>query len=336
MKKILVTGAAGFIGFHLSMRLIHEGYSVVGLDNLNNYYDVELKKARLAELSKLNALNISSSFQFIQQDIVDQKALFDLFDKEKFSLVIHLAAQAGVRYSIENPQAYMDSNMTGFFNILEACRHYAVEHLIYASSSSVYGGNTKLPFSVDDSVDRPLSLYAATKKSNELMAHCYAHLYQIPMTGLRFFTVYGPYGRPDMAMYQFTKAIFDGTPIKLFSHGKHLRDFTYIDDIVEGIVRLTDCPPTDDINEQKARKTKALWQIYNIGNENPVALMDYVNLIEKHVGKKAIVELYPPQAGDMKSTHADMGALNERIGFKPVISLDEGVGRFVEWYRGYY
>lgn len=330
MKKILVTGAAGFIGYHLSKRLSDEGYQVIGLDNLNTYYDVQLKQDRLTQLSQC------TNVQFIQQDLADQKALLKLFEKENFFQVIHLAAQAGVRYSIENPQAYIDSNITGFFNMLEACRYYPVEHLIYASSSSVYGGNTKLPFSVDDSVDYPLSLYAATKKSNELMAHCYSHLYQIPATGLRFFTVYGPWGRPDMAMFQFTKAIFEGKPIKLFNYGKHHRDFTYIDDIVEGIVRLMNCPPTQDENEISQRKTKALWQVYNIGNENPVELMDYVHIIEKYVGKEAILELCSPQPGDMESTHADIKALNERIEFKPVISLDEGVRRFVEWYREYH
>lgn len=326
MKKILVTGAAGFIGYHLSKRLSNAGFQVIGIDNLNSYYDIELKKDRLAELKHF------SNFEFIQQDIVDQTALLQLCQQKEFSYVIHLAAQAGVRYSIENPQSYIDSNLIGFFNILEACRQYPVKHLIYASSSSVYGGNKKLPFSEQDSVDHPFSLYAATKKSNELLAHSYAHLYQIPCTGLRFFTVYGPYGRPDMAMYQFTKAIIEGTPIKLFSHGKHLRDFTYIDDIIDGITALLDCPPTNADNAE----TQAPWKIYNIGNENPVTLMEYVHLIEKHLGKKAILELHPPQPGDMPNTHADMTALNERIGFKPIISLDEGIERFVQWYKTYY
>jgi UDP-glucuronate 4-epimerase len=326
MNKILVTGAAGFIGYHLSKRLSSAGFQVIGIDNLNSYYAIQLKKDRLAELKHF------SNFEFIHQDIVDQTALLQLCQQEKFSYVIHLAAQAGVRYSIENPQSYIDSNLIGFFNILEACRQYPVKHLIYASSSSVYGGNKKLPFSEQDSVDHPFSLYAATKKSNELLAHSYAHLYQIPCTGLRFFTVYGPYGRPDMAMYQFTKAIIEGAPIKLFSHGKHLRDFTYIDDIIDGITALLDCAPTNVDNAE----TQAPWKIYNIGNENPVTLMEYVHLIEKHVGKKAILELHPPQPGDMPNTHADMTALNERIGFKPIISLDEGIERFVQWYKTYY
>ncbi len=319
-KKILVTGAAGFIGYHLSQRLNQEGFNLVGLDNLNTYYDVQLKKDRLAQLQK-------ASIYFIQQDIVDQKALLALFEKECFSHVIHLAAQAGVRYSIDNPQAYIDSNLIGFFNILEACRHCPVEHLIYASSSSVYGGNEKLPFSINDSVDHPLSLYAATKKSNELMAHSYAHLYRIPMTGLRFFTVYGPWGRPDMAMFKFTQAIVEEKPIQLYNKGKHYRDFTYVDDIVESIVRLLDCVPEQD--------KKAPWQIYNIGHGHPVGLLDYIKIIEEQVGKKAIIEFLPAQAGDMENTHADTNALQERIGFSPVVDLEEGVRRFVEWYRRY-
>jgi len=318
-KKILVTGAAGFIGYHLAHRLTQEGFSVIGLDNLNDYYDVKLKKDRLAQLKN------EPLFEFVHLDLIQYDALIELFEKEKFSKVVHLAAQPGVRYSIDNPRAYIESNIIGFFNLLEACRRYPVEHFIYASSSSVYGGNTKLPFSVEDSVDYPLSLYAATKKSDELMAHCYSHLYGIPSTGLRFFTVYGPWGRPDMAMFQFTKAIFEGKPIKLFNHGEHRRDFTYIDDIIEGIFRLLEVIP------QKA----VPWQIFNIGNDKPVALMDYIQLIEKHTNKKAILELCPPQPGDMQDTHADITALRERIGFSPNISLDEGVRRFVEWYREY-
>lgn len=321
MKKILVTGAAGFIGFHLSKRLSEEGYQVFGLDNMNTYYDIQLKQGRLKQLESCEQV------RFVKQDLMDQAALFALFQQEQFTHVINLAAQAGVRYSIENPEAYIDSNITGFFNILEACRRYPVQHLIYASSSSVYGNNTKLPFSVDDPADHPLSLYAATKKSNELMAHCYAHLYGTPMTGLRFFTVYGPWGRPDMAMFKFTKAISDGTPIQVFNHGKHLRDFTYVDDIVEGITRLLDCIPS--------HISKTPWQIYNIGNQNPVPLMHFIQLIEKHVGKKAILEYLPAQPGDMESTHADMQALQDRIGFVPQVSLDDGVGRFVEWYNNY-
>lgn len=321
MKKILVTGAAGFIGYHVSKRLNDEGFQVVGLDNLNTYYDIQLKKDRLA------LLNTCENIRFIQEDLVEKEKLFTLFQQEQFDQIIHLAAQAGVRYSIDNPQAYIDSNLIGFFNLLDACRHNPVKHLIYASSSSVYGGNTQLPFSVDDRVDHPLSLYAATKKSNELMAHCYAHLYQIPMTGLRFFTVYGPYGRPDMAMYKFTKAVFEGTPIHLYNHGKHLRDFTYIDDIVESIVRLMSYAPNE---------TEKFYQIYNIGNGNPVALMEYVQLIEKYVGKKANIEFYPAQPGDMENTHADVSALYERIHFKPQVLLDEGVQRYVAWYREYF
>lgn len=319
-KKILVTGAAGFIGFHLSQRLNQEKFKIVGLDNLNTYYDVQLKKDRLAELE-------NAHIHFLKQDIVDQKGLLTLFERESFSHVIHLAAQAGVRYSIDNPQAYMDSNIMGFFNILEACRHYPVKHLIYASSSSVYGGNEKLPFSVEDPVDHPLSLYAATKKSNELMAHAYAHLYQTPMTGLRFFTVYGPWGRPDMALFKFTKAIIEGKPIQLYNDGQHYRDFTYVDDIVESIVRLLDCSPQS--NKQ------APWTIYNIGRGDTVGLRDFIKIIEKYVGKKAIIEFLPAQAGDMENTQADTKSLQERIGFSPVVSLDEGVKRFVEWYREY-
>lgn len=319
-KKILVTGAAGFIGFHLSQRLQNEKIDIVGLDNLNTYYDVQLKNDRLNQLQQ-------AQMHFVQQDIVDQKALFTLFEKESFSHVIHLAAQAGVRYSIDNPQAYIESNMVGFFNVLEACRHYPVQHLIYASSSSVYGGNKKLPFSVEDPVDHPLSLYAATKKSNELMAHAYAHLYQTPMTGLRFFTVYGPWGRPDMAMFKFTQAIFEEKPIQLYNNGQHYRDFTYVDDIVESIVRLIDCSPTSE--------KQVPWSIYNIGHGDPVGLLDYIKIIEKHVGKKAIIEFLPAQAGDMENTHADTHSLQERIGFSPIVSLDEGVKRFVKWYREY-
>jgi UDP-glucuronate 4-epimerase len=319
-KKILVTGAAGFIGFHLSQRLNQEKVNIAGLDNLNTYYDVQLKKDRLQQLQQ-------AQVYFIEQDIIDQKALLTLFEKESFSHVIHLAAQAGVRYSIDNPQAYIDSNIVGFFNVLEACRHYPVKHLIYASSSSVYGGNEKLPFSVEDPVDHPLSLYAATKKSNELMAYAYAHLYQTPMTGLRFFTVYGPWGRPDMAMFKFTKAIIEGQPIQLYNNGQHYRDFTYVDDIVESIVRLLDCPPKSD--------KQAPWTVYNIGHGHPVGLLDYIKIIEKHVGKKAIIEFLPAQAGDMENTHADTKSLQERIGFSPIVSLDEGVKRFVDWYREY-
>lgn len=315
MQKILVTGAAGFIGFHLAKRLSAQGHAVVGLDNMNTYYDIQLKQGRLAQLENTH------NFTFVQQDLNDKHALYALFEEEAFTVVVHLAAQAGVRYSIDNPEAYIESNIVGFFNMLEACRNYPVSHLLYASSSSVYGNNAKLPFSVDDPAEKPLSLYAATKKSNELMAYCYTHLYQIPATGLRFFTVYGPWGRPDMAMFKFTKAIMEEKPIALYNHGKHLRDFTYIDDIVEGIVRLIPCPPA-----------KA-GEVYNIGNQNPVALMDYVQLIEKHVGKKAIIEYHPAQPGDMESTYADMSALEARIGFSPVISLDEGIRRFVSWYR---
>lgn len=320
-KKILVTGAAGFIGFHLSNRLNQEKMNIVGLDNLNTYYDVQLKKDRLKQLQ-------AAQICFMKQDIVDQKALLALFEKEKFSHVIHLAAQAGVRYSIDNPQAYIDSNLIGFFNVLEACRYYPVKHLIYASSSSVYGGNEKLPFSVDDPAEHPLTLYAATKKSNELMAYSYAHLYGIPMTGLRFFTVYGPWGRPDMAMFKFTKAIIEGKPIQLYNNGQNYRDFTYVDDIVESIIRLIDCVPKLD--------KKAPWEIYNIGYGQSFGLLDYIRIIEKHLGKEAIIEFLPAQAGDMENTHADTKSLQEQIGFAPVVSLDEGVKRFVKWYQEYF
>ncbi|MDA0194139.1 MAG: NAD-dependent epimerase [Bacteroidetes bacterium] len=321
-KRVLVTGAAGFIGFHLSKRLCNDGYEVVGVDNLNDYYDVNLKKARLDLLLPIQ------SFEFHKIDIGDRVALPDLFEHKKFDYVVNLAAQAGVRYSLTNPFAYTESNITGFLNILECCRHYPVEHLIYASSSSVYGGNTKMPFSVNDNVDHPLSLYAATKKANELMAHTYAHLYNIPTTGLRFFTVYGPWGRPDMALFLFTKAIIEGKPIRVFNHGKMKRDFTYIDDIIEGVVRLITTKPGS---------AKIIpYALYNIGNNQPVALMEFIEKIEASLNKKAIKEMFPMQPGDVSATYADVDDLIRAVDFRPKTPLQFGVDKFTEWYLEYH
>ena len=312
--KILVTGAAGFIGFHLSKRLIGRGDTVVGIDNLNDYYPVELKHARLAELSDCEA------FRFIQMDIADKEALPALFAEEKFDRVVNLAAQAGVRYSITNPWAYIDSNLVGFANILECCRHYPVEHLVYASSSSVYGGNVKTPFSEDDKVDNPVSLYAATKKANELMASCYSKLYGIKATGLRFFTVYGPWGRPDMAPMLFARAISADEPIKVFNNGDMMRDFTYIDDIVEGVVRVLDKAPENH-------------DVYNIGCSNPVRLLDFINEMEAAVGKPAKKIMLPMQPGDVYQTYADTTKLENNMGYKPSVSLHEGIAHFIDWYK---
>ncbi len=334
-RHILVTGAAGFIGYHLSNRLLDNGYPVIGIDNLNDYYDVQLKAARLNRLKKYK------HFSFLQVDIADHKGLFAAFEKWNPPIVINLAAQAGVRYSIENPYSYVDSNLKGFANILEACRHYPVEHLLYASSSSVYGANRKLPFSTNDPVDHPVSLYAATKKANELMAHTYSHLYHIPVTGLRFFTVYGPWGRPDMAYFTFTKNILEGNKIKVFNHGDMKRDFTYVDDIVEGIVRLIDHPPVKATGSQQDtpnlnRSEHAPYRVYNIGNNKPVHLLDFIKKLELTIGKKAILELLPMQSGDMKETYADISDLQEKIGFSPHTPIDEGLEKFVEWYKNYY
>ena len=333
MEKVLVTGAAGFIGYHLSARLCKEGFSVTGMDNLDNYYDVQLKKDRLAQIS-------NPEFRFIQQDLTDLESLKQLFLKEKFDYVVNLAAQAGVRYSLENPQAYIDSNIQGFMNLLECCRYNHVKHLVYASSSSVYGANTRMPFSVHDNVDHPLSLYAATKKANELMAHTYSSLYKIPTTGLRFFTVYGPWGRPDMALFMFTKAILENKPIDVFNHGHHSRDFTYIDDIIEGVTRLISKIPTPDKNwsgeNPNPSSSFAPYRLFNIGNNNPVKLMDFIETIEKAIGIEAKKKFLPMQPGDVEATYADVDDLMDYVGFKPATPLEKGIDAFVKWYRGYY
>lgn len=320
MKKILVTGAAGFIGFHLTQRLCGDGMVVLGVDNLNDYYDVSLKEARLDILSKL------TNFSFEKVSLEDSRFL-DIVAKFKPDAIVNLAAQAGVRYSLENPRAYVDSNVVGFLNVLESARHNEVKHLVFASSSSVYGANEKLPFSVDDNVDHPISLYAATKKANELMAHSYAHLYGIPCTGLRFFTVYGPYGRPDMAYFKFTKAIYDGKPIQVFNNGDMKRDFTYIDDVVEGVVRLIPLAPSAG---------KVPYALYNIGNNNPEDLMHMIGILERETGIKAQKDLQPMQPGDVYATYADVEALSAAVGFKPATPLEKGLRDFVAWYRDYY
>jgi len=334
MSKILVTGAAGFIGSHLSLRLLARGDEVVGLDNLNDYYEVSLKEARLARLTD------KQGFKFVKMNLEDKADIEQLFADEKFDKVVNLAAQAGVRYSLENPHAYIESNIVGFTNILEGCRHHNIKHLAYASSSSVYGANETMPFSVHDNVDHPLSLYAASKKANELMAHTYSHLYNLPTTGLRFFTVYGPWGRPDMALFLFTKAILEGKPINVFNHGKMKRDFTYIDDIVEGVIRVLDKTaepnPDWDGTSPDPATSKAPWRVYNIGNSSPVELMDYIKAIEKALGMEAEKNFMPLQAGDVPATSADVQALMDDVGFKPDTPVEEGVRRFVEWYRGYY
>ena len=334
MSKILVTGAAGFIGSHLSLRLLARGDEVVGLDNLNDYYEVSLKEARLARLMD------KQGFKFVKISLEDRADIEQLFVDEKFDKVVNLAAQAGVRYSLENPHAYIESNIVGFTNILEGCRHHNIKHLAYASSSSVYGANETMPFSVHDNVDHPLSLYAASKKANELMAHTYSHLYNLPTTGLRFFTVYGPWGRPDMALFLFTKAILEGKPINVFNHGKMKRDFTYIDDIVEGVIRVLDktaeSNPDWDGQSPDPASSKAPWRVYNIGNSSPVELMDYIKAIEKALGMEAEKNFMPMQAGDVPATSADVQALMDDVGFKPDTPVEEGVRRFVEWYQGYY
>lgn len=333
-ERILVTGAAGFIGFQLSRRLLSEGKTVVGLDNLNDYYDVKLKESRLA------ILQAHPGFEFVKADLADKPTLDKLFSEAQFSHVVNLAAQAGVRYSLTNPYAYLDSNITGFLNILEACRHFMPKHLIYASSSSVYGANQKSPFSVHDNVDHPLALYAASKKANELMAHAYANLYQIPVTGLRFFTVYGPFGRPDMALFIFTKAILEGKPIDVYNFGKMKRDFTYVDDIVEGIFRLLPLAPTsrddwDPMNPDPAFSF-APYRLFNIGNHSPVELLTFIKIIEQQLGRKAILNLMPMQDGDVKETSADVRDLSELTGFSPSTPLEKGIEEFITWYRSYY
>ncbi|KDR94647.1 UDP-glucuronate 4-epimerase [Peptoclostridium litorale DSM 5388] len=332
--KILITGAAGFIGFHLSKKLLDQSYQIIGIDNLNEYYDPELKKSRLEILGKYN------NFIFQKVDLKDKQAVDNIFEIYQPTHVINLAAQAGVRYSIENPYAYVDSNLTGFMNILEACRNLPVNHLLYASSSSVYGGNKVAPFSTNHNVDHPVSLYAATKKSNELMAHTYSHLYGIPTTGLRFFTVYGPYGRPDMAYFSFTKDILAGKTIKVFNHGKMERDFTYVDDIVEGIVKLIDKAPVAnkewDESKDDLSTSFAPYKIYNIGNNNPVPLMRFINALESALGKKTEKVYMDMQPGDVLRTYADVSDLERDIDFKPNTSIEEGLGKFVEWYKEYY
>jgi len=329
--KVLVTGAAGFIGFHVSQFLCNRGDEVIGVDNLNDYYEVSLKEARLSQLEPF------SNFRFIKLDITNKEDIAKLFNVENFDRVVHLAAQAGVRYSIEKPHAYADSNLVGFLNILEGCRHAKVEHLVYASSSSVYGANNKCPFSESDNVDHPISLYAASKKANEAMAHSYSQLYSLPTTGLRFFTVYGPWGRPDMSPVLFARAIMDGKPLRVFNHGKHRRDFTYIDDIVEGVVRTLDRvaqPNTDwsGLNPDPA-SSKAPWRIYNIGNNHPVELLYYINCIEKSLGKTANKVMLPLQPGDVEHTYADVKALMRDIGYQPNTTIEEGVDLFVDWFK---
>jgi UDP-glucuronate 4-epimerase len=334
MKRILVTGAAGFIGFHLSQRLLAEGNLVVGLDNLSPYYDVRLKEDRLKQLAS------HGNFSFVRADIADRQAMERLFARERPRVVVHMAAQAGVRYSVENPHAYVDSNLVGFMNVLEGCRQAVVEHLVFASSSSVYGANTRTPFSVHHNVDHPLSLYAATKKANELMAHTYAALYGLPCTGLRLFTVYGPWGRPDMAPYLFTKAILEDRPIEIFNEGRMRRDFTYIDDIVEGVARLIPRKPAEnaawDRNFPDPATSFAPYRIYNIGNNTPVFLEEFIALLEKHLGRKASKTLLPMQPGDVPETCADVDDLIAEIGFRPQMPLDEGIGLYVRWFRFYY
>ena len=326
--KVLVTGAAGFIGFHLTWALLNRNDEVIGIDNLNDYYDPKLKENRLDKLSKHPKF---LNFSFIEKDISNRSEIESLFNKHSFDIVVNLAAQAGVRYSIENPHAYLDSNLTGFINILEGCRHSKIKHLVYASSRSVYGMNTKQPFSVEDRVDYPISLYAATKKSNELMAYTYSHLYKIPTTGLRFFTVYGPYGRPDMAYYKFTKAILNNESIDVYNNGEMKRDFTYIDDIIEGVLRTMDRVPKNNINKFSA--SKAPYELYNIGNNNPVNLDDFIRAIEIACGKEAIRKNMPMQQGDVPITYADVDPLIKDVGFKPSTSIKDGVKKFVDWYK---
>jgi UDP-glucuronate 4-epimerase len=333
-QNVLVTGAAGFIGFHLARRLLKDGYQVAGIDNINPYYDIALKEARL------EALKSESNFTFIKMDLADRKPLERLFASQKFEVVVNMAAQAGVRYSIENPFAYVDSNLVGFVNLLECCRHNNVKHFVFASSSSVYGANTTMPFSVHHNVDHPVSLYAATKKANELMAHTYSHLYRLPSTGLRFFTVYGPWGRPDMALFLFTRAILEDQPLKVFNHGKMQRDFTYIDDIIEGVVRVLGRLPQPNPLWSGAAPdpgtSSAPYKIYNIGNNNPVELIKFIEVIEAALGKKAQKKFMDLQPGDVVATYADVDDLMQDVGFKPATPIEVGVERFVRWYKDFY
>jgi len=322
-QAILVTGAAGFIGFHIARQLLAEGRDVVGLDNLNSYYDPALKQARL------DILREQSRFGFEQLDLADRASIARLFARHRFAAVVHLAAQAGVRHSIDHPHEYVDANLEGFVNVLEGCRHNGCRHLVYASSSSVYGANTKLPFSVEDKTDRPISLYAATKKANELMAHSYSHLYRLPVTGLRFFTIYGPWGRPDMAIFMFAKSIVEGTPIKLFNHGKMRRDFTHIDDVTRVVLRLVDRIPEGGVEQAPAR-------VYNVGNHHPEELMHVVRILEKELGRTAVKDMLPMQPGDVMETFADVGDLMRDTGFRPQTPIEDGIHGFVAWYRGHY
>jgi UDP-glucuronate 4-epimerase len=335
--KILVTGVAGFIGFHVTQYLLNRGDTVIGIDNMNDYYDTNLKDGRLNVIA---ANKQSGNFTFINMDLADRTKMDSLFASSTFDKVVHLAAQAGVRYSIENPHAYVDSNLIGFMNILEGCRHNNVKHLVYASSSSVYGSNESTPFSVTDNVDHPVSLYAATKKANELMAHTYSHLYQLPTTGLRFFTVYGPWGRPDMALFKFTQAILNDEPIQVFNYGNHHRDFTYIDDIVNGVILSLDKTATAnekwDGKSPDPSSSKAPWKIYNIGAHNPVNLLTFIETLEQALGKKAIKEMLPMQPGDVPDTYADVSALTQDTGYLPKTDLVTGIGEFVSWYRSFY
>jgi UDP-glucuronate 4-epimerase len=325
--QFLVTGVAGFIGMHVAVRLLRAGHNVTGVDNLNHYYDVRLKQARL------DVLQPYPNFRFLKMDLADGEKVNDLFDGAKFERVIHLAAQAGVRYSLENPHVYIQSNVVGFTNILEACRHFPVKHLVYASSSSVYGANKKLPFSVQDNVDHPINLYAASKKANELMAHAYSHLFQIPTTGLRFFTVYGPWGRPDMAVFSFTKAILEGKPIDVFNHGKMQRDFTYIDDIVEGVLLVADRPPAP---REESGPSSAPYKLYNIGNHQPVELLKVIEVLEKCLEKSTRKNMLPLQPGDVLATFADVDDLMRETGFRPATPIEVGLECFVRWYQSYY
>jgi UDP-glucuronate 4-epimerase len=332
--RVLITGVAGFIGHHLALQMLRRGDDVVGIDNLNDYYDVSLKEDRLKRLKS------EAAFSFRKVDIADREAVADIFSNAPFDAVVNLAAQAGVRYSITNPQAYVDANLVGFTNILEGARHTKVKHLVFASSSSVYGANTRLPLAESDNVDHPLSLYAATKKANELMAHCYANLYALPCTGLRFFTVYGPWGRPDMALFKFTKAILADEPIQVFNGGKMVRDFTYVDDIVEGVMRVVDRPATADTawsgDNPNPATSYAPYRVFNIGNSKPVELMNYIHELERCLGKTARMEMLPMQPGDVPATSADVSRLQAATGFRPQIEVETGIARFVEWYRSYY
>jgi UDP-glucuronate 4-epimerase len=347
--KYLVTGAAGFIGYHVSKALIARGDEVIGLDIVNSYYDINLKYARLADLGIIRddvhigeklISDINPKFEFIQLDLAEKKPLMDLFEQEEFDVVIHLAAQAGVRYSLTHPEVYIESNISAFLNILEGCRFHSIKHLVYASSSSVYGANEKMPFSTSDTVDHPISLYAASKKANEMMAHTYSHLFGLPTTGLRFFTVYGPWGRPDMALFLFTEAILEGRPIQVFNYGKMKRDFTFVDDIVKGVIKVADRPakPNPDFDTQNPDpgSSKSPYKIYNIGNSKPVLLMDYINAVEKGLEKKAIMELLPLQPGDVPASHADVTDLVRDTGYKPETKIKDGVKAFTDWYLDYY